>query len=60
MEFIKIENSKEIICDKCGEINVITNGQLSLLKKVSYVLVDKATGEIEYRCLKCKKVTKIS
>lgn len=60
MSKIKIVNEKYGYCPECGDNYSKYNDQILLLKRVSFVIFDKKTGEIMIKCAKCKKEIKIS
>jgi len=60
MSRIVIDNEKLHFCPNCGENYCRNNDSLMLLKRISFVFIDKNTGEILVKCSKCKEEIKIS
>ena len=58
MNKVKIDNEKYLYCPDCGANYCRYNESIVLMKRVSFVIIDKITGEILTKCAKCKREIK--
>lgn len=49
-----IENPEKYECPTCKSVYGITNGEETILRKITFVYMNKKTKKIAVKCKKCK------